>query len=236
MSKIEKSVPKWHAEVAAELNKESAALAAMGEEVANRRTRFGFMLVWIKAMGKADGSIPHGGFRPWLAKHCPKLSLSTAGEWITQAKSLMDPLKWKEADLVGFTIPPHRLMLASSDDLAGQDKAHHKALADAQKKFVPLTRYTQVEMKDDASVPKIGRAKGEGGATKEQRHAHKQKLAEMDIKARKARIVNTGEACEMLAEDRGIVDPEIADELAAALPKIAKLYHLVMKIEQGRGA
>jgi hypothetical protein len=235
MNKIEKHSPKWHAEVAAELNKEANQLVALGEEVATRRTRFGFMLVWIKAMGKADDSIPHGGFRPWLAKHCPNLSLSTAGEWITQAKSLMDPLKWKESDLVQFPIPPHRLLLAKSDDLKGEDKAHLKALTDAQKKFVPLTRYTQVELKDDASVPKIGRAKGEGGASREQRAAHKQKQHEMDIKERKAFLVNLGEAADLAANKKGIGDPECAAEFAEVFPKIENLFRFMQSVREARG-
>ncbi len=234
MGKIEKTAPKWHTEVAAELNREADALSAMGEEVEQRRTRFGFMLVWIKAMGKADGSIPHGGFRPWLEKHCPRLPLSTAGSWITQARSLMDPLKWKESDLVTFPTPPHRLLVANSEDLSGDDKSHLKALNEARKRFVPLTRYTQVELKDDATVPKVGRAKGEGGASREQRAAHQRKLHEMDLKERQVFLRNLGEACDLAANKKGIGDPECGAEFDEVFPKVENLFRFMQSVREAR--
>lgn len=234
MGKLEKAAPKWHAEVASELNKESSTLKAMDEEVKQRSTRFGFMLIWIKAMGKSDGSIPHGHFMKWMANHCPNLAPTTYGAWMTQARSLMDALKWKEPDLVEFSTPPHRLLASSESELRGTDKAHYKAIEDAKKKFVPITRYTQIEEKDGESVPKRGRAKGEGGATKEQRAAHQQKLHEMDIAERKAFLLNLGDAADQAANKKGIGDPECAAEFDEVFPKIENLFRFMQNVKQAR--
>jgi hypothetical protein len=56
------------------------------------------------------------------------------------------------------------------------------------------------------------------------------------LTARRALVTELGNACERAAEDAGLLDPELADERAAALPKIAKLFHLLMDLEQKRGA
>lgn len=238
MTKLEKTAPKWHAEVAAIIAKEYAETDELNESARRRRARIGLMLLWTKEAGKADESIPHGQFGAWLEKNLPEVPRSTLGDYITEAKSICDLLKWKLSELPAFKTPPHLLLTTKTDDLKGADKEHHAELTkviEQQKKFRAVTKYAQVELKDDATVPKVGRAKGEGGASREQRAAHKIKLRAMDVTARKHRIKNIGKACEALAEDPGLVDPEIADERAAALPQIAKLYHLMMKLEQGRG-
>lgn len=240
MSKhIIKQAPEWHAKVIAEINREFAETNELSETARRRRARLGLMLIWVKEAGKADGSIPHGLFRPWMDKNLPGIPLTTAGNYITEANSICDLLKWQKTQIGLFETPPHKLLTAKPDDLSGTDKAHQKkllAVIDQQSHFAAVTKYAQVELRDDATVAKVGRRKGEGGASKEQRHAHKIKLRDMDITARKHRIANIGEACEALAEDAGMIDPEIADERAAALPKIAKLFHLMMGIEQKRGA
>ncbi len=240
MSKeLQKSAPAWHAKAAAEINREAAETNELDETARRRRARLGLMLIWVKAMGKADGSIPHGMFGPWLEINCKGFSRRFAGKVMGEGMSVCELLNWQIGTLCQFETPPHKLLAAKSEDLKGAEKQRHDKLIkiiDEQSHFAAVTKYKQVELKDDVLEGKVGRRKGEGGNSREQRAAHKIKLRAMDVTARKHRIKNIGEACEALAEDAGMVDPEIADERAAALPQIAKLYHLMMKLEQGRGA
>lgn len=238
MSKIAKVAPTWHARIAAEIASEYVESNELNETARRRRARIGLMLIWVKEAGKADESIPHGQFGAWREKNLPMIPRGTIGDYITEAKSICDLLKWPITQIKDFHTPPHLLLAAKPSELKGEDHTHHKklmAVIDQQSHFRAVTKYAQVELKDDATVAKVGRRKGEGGASREQRHAHKIKLRDMDVAARKHRITNIGEACEALAEDAGMIDPEIADERAAALPKIAKLFHLLMDIEQKRG-
>lgn len=165
MSKLQKTPPAWHAKVIAEIEREFAETNELTETARRRRARLGMMLIWIKAAGKADGSIPHGEFGPWLQKHLPAIPCRTAGDYITEAKSILDLLGWQIGEIRNFETPPHKLLTAKSDDLAGEDKAHQKALLKVidQSHFRAVTKYAQVHLVDDATVPKIGRAKGEGG-------------------------------------------------------------------------
>jgi hypothetical protein len=239
MANLTKKAPEWHAKVAAEIAREYAETNAVNETIRQRRARLGLMLIWTKEAGKADLSIPHGQFGDWLEKNLPEIPRSTLGDYITEAKSICDLLHWKLGELPAFKTPPHLLLSAKVSDLKGPDKEHHGKLVkviEQQSHFRAITKYAQVELKDDATVPKVGRAKGEGGASKEQRHAAKLKLRELAVKERQLKVLNIGEACAALAEDPGLVDPEIADERATALPQIAKLYQLMMTLEQKRGA
>lgn len=172
MSKLAKIAPAWHAQVAAEYNREAAETNELDETARRRRIRQGLMLIWIKEQGKADGSIPHGQFGPWLEKWCKGTPRATAGDRITEAKSVLDLLRWQISEIRNFETSPHRLLAAKSEDLKGVEKERQAKLLkiiDQQSHFRAVTQYKQVELKDDATVPKIGRRKGEGGATREQR-------------------------------------------------------------------
>lgn len=166
MSKLTKTAPEWHARVAAEIAREYAETHKLNETARMRRARIGLMLLWVKSAGKADGSIPHGEFSKWLENNLPELPRSTAGDYITESKSICDLVGWQIGEIRLFEVPPHVLLTAKADDLSGADKAHQKELLkviEQQKQFRAVTQYKQVEIVDDATVPKIGRRKGEGG-------------------------------------------------------------------------
>lgn len=166
MSKLTKTAPEWHARVAAEINREFAETNELNETARRRRARLGLMLIWAKMQGKADGSIPHGKFGTWMDDNLQGIPKGTAGDYITEAKSACELLGWQISEIPKFEVPPHRLLTAKADDLSGADKAHQKELLNVieqQKQFRAVTQYKQVEIVDDATVPKIGRRKGEGG-------------------------------------------------------------------------
>lgn len=167
MHKLQKPAPAWHAKVIAEIEREFAETDELTETARRRRARLGMMLIWIKAAGKADGSIPHGEFGPWMKKNLPAIPMPTAGSYITEAHSIFDLLGWQISGIQKFETPPHKLLLAKPEVLSPEDKANQKELLkiiDQKSHFQAVTQYKQVEMKDDATVPKSGRRVGEGAA------------------------------------------------------------------------
>jgi len=203
-----------------------------------RVVKVGLYIEWIAA------NLKHGQLMPWLAAHAPEVSERTIYNWRSLAKNLCEWAGLKFASLANLQVSGDKLLDCPKDELSPQlAKARDKmeqALSESSsaKQLFLFLGFKQGEINPSTGYPsaKRGRAKGEGGATREQRARHKIKLREMDLVERQHRIKNIGEACEALAEDAGLIDPEIADERAAALPQIAKLYHLLMKLEQGRGA
>jgi len=238
MSKhLEKQSPAWHAKVIAEINREFAETNELSETARRRRARLGLMLIWVKEAGKADGSIPHGMFGPWMKKNLAGIPLGTAGDYITEANSILGLLKWQNSEIPKFETPPHLLLIAKSEDIKGVEKERQKKLADviAQQKHVrAVTQYKQVELKDDATVAKRGRVKGEGGATKEQRARAKQIQAETEIKGLRIQVIQFGELADALANDKAIGEPEIQEQFEEVFPKIENLFRYMQRIQTAR--
>lgn len=237
MSKLTNQPPKWHAEVAAEIAREYVETNELNESARKRRARIGLMLIWVKEAGKADGSIPHGQFGPWLEKHLPKMPRATVGDYITEGKSICGLLHWKLGELPQFKTAPHLLLSAKADELKGADKEHHTKLVkviDQQSHFRAVTEYKQVELKDDATVPKVGRRKGEGGASREQRAKAKQLQAAADLAGRKIQFAQLGELADLYANDAGAGDPELAEEFAAVFPKVENLFRYMQRVKDAR--
>lgn len=236
MGKLTKQIPAWHAKVIAEIERDYAETNELTETARRRRARLGMMLIWIKAVGKADGSIPHGEFQPWMKKNLPGIPLTTAGNYITEAKSICDLLGWQITQIGLFETPPHKLLTAKPEELSTADKAHQKKLltvVDEQSHFAAVTQYKQVELKDDATVPKVGRRKGEGGASREQRVAHKIKLREMSLAEKRAAMLNAGHGCDLVFDEL-IADPELADAFDELFPKVENLYQFMQRTRAAR--
>lgn len=164
--------PGWHAQIAAELTREFAEANELSESVRRRRLRLGFMFIFAKEQGKADGSIPHGQFGAWLEANCPAIPRSTAGDYITEANSACDLLHWRKSEVRIFA--PHRLLLARDEELAGADKTRKARLLELtgpQSGIRAVTEYKQAQLRDDATVGRRGAVKGSPGLTREMRLA-----------------------------------------------------------------
>lgn len=167
-NKLQKIAPAWHGQIAAELIREFSEVNELSETARRRRLRLGFMFIFVKESGKADESIPHGTFGEWLEKNCPAIPRRTVGDYLTEAKSVMELLKWQNGEIRHFE--PHRLMLAKEESLTVADKQRKAKLlkiADQEGHFRAVTQYKQVELKDDATTVKVGRRHGEGGNSKD---------------------------------------------------------------------
>jgi hypothetical protein len=161
---LQKLPPAWHAQIAVELIKEFCATHELSETAKQRRARLGFMFIFVKEMGKADKSIPHSEFGPWLERNCPSIPRSTAGDYITEAKSLAECLRWEISEIRNFA--PHKLLIAKPETLSNEDRERRELLVgviSSKGKFRAITQYRQAETKDDETVAKRGRLSGEGG-------------------------------------------------------------------------
>ena len=97
--------------------------------------------------------------------------------------------------------------------------------------------FKQAEIDSNGQLKsKRGRLKGEGGASREQRAVHRQKLAEMEIAERKAFLLNLGDACDQAANKKGIGDPECAAEFDEIFPKVEHLFRFMQGVKEARRA
>ncbi len=182
MTKLTKTEPAWHAQIAKDINSDFAETNEMNETARRRRARLGFKFLFVKSAGKADGSIPHGEFQAWLTRHCPAIPIRTAGDYVGEAKSVCDLLQWQIGEIRRFETPPHLLLSARPAELSEKAKAQQKQLLnviDQQGHVRAVTQYKQVKLEDDATVPKVGRAKGSDGNPRAKRLSAKER-ARMD--------------------------------------------------------
>jgi hypothetical protein len=168
MNKLTKHIPDWHAEAAAELNRDFKQVESLLHDAHKRSAYLGLKFHFIKEKGKGDKSIPHGLFQAWLKQNCPQIPLSSVGYYMTEAKSLCERMGWQISKIWIFETPPHLLLLAAPTDLKPAEKKQQQLLLDlveGKGKFQRVTTYNQVEEGEDAGEQfnKLGRAKGEGG-------------------------------------------------------------------------
>lgn len=171
MSKLTKIAPAWHAEAAAELNKDFTDINALEMTAAKRRTYLGLKFIYVKEKGKADQSIPHGQFEPWLEKNCANIPRTTIGDYITEANSVCERMGWQKSDFRIFEIPPHKLLEMPKDDLKPKDQKAQQLLFDLVEcngKFRRVTEYKQVKEGADVGerTTARGQQKGSKGLTK----------------------------------------------------------------------
>lgn len=197
MSKVAKMIPDWHAQVASELNREFAETNSLDETARKRRARLGLMFLFVKSKGKADGSIPHGGFRSWMQAHCAGIPIRTAARYLTEAKSICELLGWQICQIGIFEVPPHKLLLGNGE-FSGADRAQQKRLVaaiDEQASFQAITRYIQTRVdEDDEAVPRAGRRAGEGAA------AHPESPLELVKVRRKLAVQRAGKIYSLIGK------------------------------------
>jgi hypothetical protein len=219
---LAKLAPAWHAQIAAELIKEFAATHELNETAKQRRARLGLMFIFVKEMGRADKSIPHGEFGPWLERNCKSIPRSTAGDYITEAKSLCECLRWEISEIRNFA--PHKLLIANPETLSNEDRDRReqmvKVISD-KSKFRAITQYRQAEIKDDETVGKRGREKGAGGRPAELKGTIEE-VAAARKKASRRHCFKAGDELEKVGIDFIAMDDGEITACAAAYERTAK--------------
>ncbi len=209
MNKPAKKTPDWHQAAAAELNKDFAEINALEMTARKRRVYLGLKFLYIKERGRADGTIPHGHFEPWMKRNCPVIPDRTADRYMSEARSVCERMGWQNRQIGGFEIPPHNLLLAEPSDLKPKQKETQQLLLDlvsGEGKFQPVTEYKQVKKGDDLgeSSSQRGRAKGSTGCTKEQRAAAAEREQQEIINERKLKAVEIAEWLTEMSDEKGL--------------------------------
>lgn len=216
-----KAAPAWHAEAVTLLKGNFGQIHNTFCDATKRAVWLGFFIVSIKERGKADGSIPHGQFMPWLAKHLPEIKHSQAAVYQTLARNVAEKGKIQISDFRKFE--------------SGELPEKVLKLIEGKTQDQLMFSFKQVEETDGELHAKRGRKKGEGGASREQRAAHKQKLRDMTILELKHGITNFGNACDQYAVTV-VADPEVSAEFEAAFAQLENCFRIWQGIHKARGA
>jgi hypothetical protein len=219
---LQKAVPAWHAEAVTMLKGNFEKIHTTFCDATKRAVWLGFFIVSIKERGKADGSIPHGQFMLWLAKHLPEISVSQTKVYQTLARNVAEKGKIQIADFRlfenGGDLPEKVLKLIEGKT---QDQL--------------MFSFKQVEdVNDGESRSKRGRKKGQGGASREQRVAARARITDMEIAEVKAFLINLGDACDQAANNKGLGNPECAAEFDAVFPQVENLFRFMQSIKKAR--
>lgn len=107
---LQKSPPAWHAEAIQLLNENFNAIHAAFLDATKKAVWMGMFLNHIKDKGKADGSIPHGQFGPWLEKHVPQVSWNLCNTYMRLATGVCEKAHFQIVDFPQFAqighLPP----------------------------------------------------------------------------------------------------------------------------------
>lgn len=168
MNRSAKLTPDWHAQAAAELNRDFAETEALSLNAQKRRVYLGLKFLYVKFRGKEDGSIPHGQFQAWLQENCPQIPRRSVGNYTTEARSVCERMGWQIGQIGHFEIPPHRLLEAPQSELPPKQQKSQQLLfdlLDGKGKFAPVTEWKRVSDGDDLGDEAVvrGREPGEGG-------------------------------------------------------------------------
>lgn len=154
-----------------------------------RVVKVGLYIEWLAA------NLPHGQLMNWAAAHCPDVPERTMYRWRTMAKNLCEWSGLKFANLANLTVPAENLLTLPLEKLPPHlQKARAKMDEILDSARTPKQLFFDMGFKqgelDAAGYPKakLGRLKGQGGATKEQRANAAQleeaeQITEMKLKA-----------------------------------------------------
>lgn len=104
MNKLTKLPPAWHADAAEALRQNVDAIHAAFLDATGRAVSLGLFLNNIKQRGKEDGSIPHGQFGPWCAKHVLSVKYRQLHQYMDLAEGLIKFGKFQICDYRTFAL------------------------------------------------------------------------------------------------------------------------------------
>lgn len=177
-----------------------------------RVVKVGLYIEWIAA------NLPHGQFMPWLAEHAPDVGQMTVYRWRSMAKNLCEWSGLKFTNLVNLTIPAENLLTLPVEKLpANLQKARWKMDEVLDSARTPKQLFLDIGFKqgelDAAGYPKakVGRAKGSGGASKEQRAKARELEERATDEAIREKLLEIAEWLEAKSDDAGLGRPGVKD-------------------------
>jgi hypothetical protein len=160
-NKLQKIAPAWHGEAKKLLAENFAKINSAFLDSTKRAVWLGIFLNHIKDKGKADGSIPHGMFGPWLKENLTDVPWDRANEYMRIGREVCEKGKFQIRDFPQF---------AASGNLPSQILQ----LVEGKTQKQLFLEFKQVEMGEDGEFRvKRGRAKGSNGNPKHVRDAGK---------------------------------------------------------------
>lgn len=190
MSKLTKISP-WHEKFAAVINTQFADVDELFRKALDQKVKIGFLLVMAKEQGKADGSIPHGQFGPFLEKMCPNTSWQRICECMKMARNIAQAGDFQISGFrkfaAGRDFEPAAL-LGNGQGLPAPIKTFlehvDKSVSGATQNKLMVLNIRQAEEGDNGEIDtKHGRLKGKGGASAAQRAAAKARVEAGEIAA-----------------------------------------------------
>lgn len=153
-----------------------------------RVVKVGLYIEWIAA------NLPHRQLMPWIAQHCPEVTVRTITNWRSLAKNLMEWAGLKLERLSNLPIAGDQILALPPAELPKPlQKAREKmdealGAAHGAKQLFLFLGFKQGEIDPSTGYPraKRGRLKGQGGATKEQRaraaaHSEEERLTALKL-------------------------------------------------------
>lgn len=115
MTSLTKLTPQWHTEAATLLQQNFEQIHSNFLDSTKKAVWLGMFLNHIKEKGKADGSIPHGQFGPWLEVNLPTISRQTVKVYMRLATNVCEKGKFQIDDFRHFAelgkLPPTVLQI-----------------------------------------------------------------------------------------------------------------------------
>lgn len=202
-----------------------------------RVVKAGLYIEWIAA------NLGHGQLLPWLEAHCPDVSQRTIYNWRSLAKNLCEWAGLKFATIANLPVSGDRLLDCPASELpepvADAREKMKAALGDVKnpKQLFLFLGFKQGEIAPNGYPrAKIGRAKGEGGASREQRQAAQQSRETTRLKTVALMAEETAiwleEHCD--ANGVGLIEDRVTERLAEAVEFAHGFLQALIRARRGR--
>lgn len=209
---LTKLPPAWHAEAIGILKDNAAGIHAAFLDATKRAVWLGIFLNEIKERGKADESIPHGQFGPWLEKNLPDLSWHQANVYMRLGRGVVEKGKVQIGDFLQFA-------------RGGKLPESALKLIEGKTQQQLCLEFKQMEQNDATGEmeKKVGRLQGEGPLPLEKRNLRKQIEAadEVDEESCRSWVADTL----LLADGRSTI---LTEQKLAMLIKVERTANVML--------
>jgi hypothetical protein len=240
MSKLVKvsKVPALKVAPDAEVAEHLRTLVRDAEAGLKRILMCGMYIEWIAA------SLPHGQLMPWIAEHCPDISQRTVYNWRTLARSVCDWAGIKFATIANLDLSADKLISLPVEELPSKALPWRKKIDSllaandtAKQLFFDLKmKQGELDMDGETFRPKIGRAKGEGGASKQQRLSAKEARLQLEMESLELWAQATTAKLDDVADFKqlGMIGDETLARLVEAMEHAAAIGRKVITLRAGK--
>jgi hypothetical protein len=238
MSKLERvnKAPVLKVAPDAEVAERLRVLVRDAEDGLRRVLICGLYIEWIAA------SLPHGQLMPWTEAHCPDVQFRTLTRWRTLARSVCEWVGLKMDTMSNLDLSADKLLTLPASELPAKAAPWRKKIealleanTTAKQLFFDL-KVKQGEFDGETFRPKIGRAKGEGGASKQQRLSAKEARLQLEVESLELWAQATTAKLDDVADFKqlGMIGDETLARLVEAMEHAAAIGRKVITLRAGK--